>query len=350
MPKRIGYILIPEKVTVELCERAILKAAKGKMKRRIVRRCVQDVYYYAVTLRWLLLSGTYEHGPYKERMRKDPGSGKLRTLEIPEFWVDQCVHHVILLLLEEEFVKRYDVNSASCVPGRGTHYFYKRLKRYLTNDRKGTKYAGQGDVKKCYDHIRPEIVLAALGRFIKDPNLMRILAKILYSHPCLPLGNVVSSWFQNLVCTALDRVLRTCDGVKYYLRYADDFLFLGPNKRKLHRAMAKAREVLAQLGLTVKSNYQVFPVDKRGIDIVGYRFFRYYILLRKRNLLSLVRTFRKYRLTKSVHSARGLLSKMGGLKWSYADTLQERYFKYLDINELKRSAHYENWNKCCAAR
>lgn len=334
---------------MELCERAILKAAKGKLRRRIVRRCVRDVYYYAVTLRWLLLSGTYEHGPYKERVRKDPGSGKIRTLEIPEFWVDQCVHHVILLLLEEEFVKRYDANSASCVPGRGTHYFYKRLKRYLTNDRKGTKYAAQGDVKKCYDHIRPEIVMAALGRFIKDPRLMAILAKILYSHPCLPLGNVVSSWFQNLVCTTLDRAMRTCAGVKYYLRYADDFLCLGPNKRKLHRAMAQAREVLAAIGLTVKNNYQIFPVDKRGIDIVGYRFFRYYILLRKRNCLSLVRTLRHYRLTKSRKSARGLLSKMGGLKWSYADTLQERYFKYLDINEVKRSAKYENGHQCCTA-
>ena len=85
MPKRIGYILTEEKLTVELCERAILKAAKGKMRRRIVRRCVKDLYYYAVTLRWLLLSGTYEHGPYKERVRKDPGSGKIRTLEYPNF-------------------------------------------------------------------------------------------------------------------------------------------------------------------------------------------------------------------------------------------------------------------------
>ena len=246
-------------------------------------------------------------------------------------------------------MKRYDTNCASCVPGRGTHYFYKRLKRYLTNDRKGTKYAGQGDVKKCYDHIRPEVVMAALGRFIKDPRLMSILSKILYSHPCLPLGNVVSSWFQNLVCGTLDRAMRACAGVKYYLRYADDFIFLGPNKRKLHRAMDQARQLLAELGLTVKGNYQVFPVDKRGIDIVGYRFFRYYILLRKRNLLSLVRTVKRYRLTKSVHSARGLLSKMGGLKWSYADTLQERYFKYLDINEVKRSAKYENGHQCCTA-
>lgn len=349
MPKRIGYILTEEKVTVELCERAILKAAKGKMRRRIVRRCVKDLYYYAVTLRWLLLSNTYEHGPYKERVRKDPGSGKIRTLEIPEFWVDQCVHHVILLLLEEEFVKRYDTNCASCVPGRGTHYFYKRLKRYLTNDRKGTKYAAQGDIRKCYEHIHPEIVMDALERFIKDPHLLRILAKILYSHPSLPLGNVVSSWFQNLVCTALDRVMRCTDGVKYYLRYADDFIMLGANKRKLHRAMELARTTLAKMGLYVKDNFQVFPVDKRGIDIVGYRFFRYYILLRKRNFFSLMRTFRRYRLTKSVHSARGLLSKMGGLKWSYADTLQERYFKYLDIIELKRSAKYENGHQCCTA-
>lgn len=349
MPKRLGYILTEERVTVELCARAIQKAAQGKHRRRIVIRCLRDIYYYAVTLCYLLLSGTYEHGLYKERERQDPGSGKMRTLEIPEFWVDQCVHHVILLLLEEEFVKRFDVNCSSCVPGRGVHYAYKRLRQYLTNDRKGTKYAGQGDVKKCYDNIRPEVVINALGRFIKDPRLMNILGKILHSHPSLPLGNVVSSWFQNLVCGALDRAIRACAGVKYYLRYADDFIFLGPNKRKLHRVMERARETLAELGLTLKENYQVYPVDKRGIDFLGYRFFRYYILLRKRNLLSLMRTFRRYRLTKSVHSARGLLSKLGGLKWSYANTLQDRYFKYLDINEVKRSAKYETVRRCCTA-
>jgi hypothetical protein len=36
-----------------------------------------------------------------------------------------------------------------------------------------------------------------------------------------------------------------------------------------------------RLKLTVKDNYQVFPVKKRGIDFVGYVFFHTHILLRK---------------------------------------------------------------------
>jgi RNA-directed DNA polymerase len=35
------------------------------------------------------------------------------------------------------------------------------------------------------------------------------------------------------------------------------------------------------LKLTVKENYQVFPVDSRSIDFVGYRFYHTHTLLRK---------------------------------------------------------------------
>ena len=36
-----------------------------------------------------------------------------------------------------------------------------------------------------------------------------------------------------------------------------------------------------RLDLQIKPNWQVFPVDARGVDFVGYRFFHGYKLLRK---------------------------------------------------------------------
>lgn len=56
---------------------------------------------------------------------------------------------------------------------------------------------------------------------------------------------------------------------------ADDKDFL---RRVLIAIKMYLKEVL---NLRLKSNYQIFPVDVRGIDFVGYRFYHTHVLLRK---------------------------------------------------------------------
>lgn len=69
--------------------------------------------------------------------------------------------------------------------------------------------------------------------------------------------------------------------VKYYWRYADDIVILAPNKEVLHELLHEIRAYLKGLKLRVKRNYQVFPVDSRGIDFLGYVFYHTHTLLRK---------------------------------------------------------------------
>jgi hypothetical protein len=47
--------------------------------------------------------------------------------------------------------------------------------------------------------------------------------------------------------------------------------------------------------LTVKGNYQVFPVEARGIDFLGYVFWHSHILLRKSIKKRFARKVKKYR-------------------------------------------------------
>lgn len=71
--------------------------------------------------------------------------------------------------------------------------------------------------------------------------------------------------------------------------YADDICFFGDNKQELHEAFKEIRRYLSEeLDLTVKGNYQVFPIarnryDKSGraLDYVGYKFYREQKLIRK---------------------------------------------------------------------
>lgn len=80
----------------------------------------------------------------------------------------------------------------------------------------------------------------------------------------------------------------------YYFRYMDDMVFLCSNKEALHWVFAQIEQHLnTELSLEIKRNWQVFPVDARSIDFVGYKSNHYNILARKSILQNYWRKLRK---------------------------------------------------------
>lgn len=72
-------------------------------------------------------------------------------------------------------------------------------------------------------------------------------------------------------------------GVKFYLRYMDDFIILGPDKDWLRDRLRSIEEKLAiDLKLALNPKTAIFPVH-RGVDFAGYRTWATHILPRKRN-------------------------------------------------------------------
>ena len=62
----------------------------------------------------------------------------------------------------------------------------------------------------------------------------------------------------------------------------DDVVILHNNKKHLAELRLNVSEYLEKiLKLQLKSNWQVFPVDIRGIDFLGYRFYHTHTTLRK---------------------------------------------------------------------
>lgn len=71
-------------------------------------------------------------------------------------------------------------------------------------------------------------------------------------------------------------------GVKKFDRNPDDIVILHPDKDYLRYCLQKIEEYLADnLKLKVKRNWQIFPVEARGIDFIGYVFYHGHTLLRK---------------------------------------------------------------------
>lgn len=337
MTKKLGYIITEDNVTEDLCKEAIKYAAKKKTKRYSVQRVMKNLDGYAKKLRWLILSGTYEPSPYKECHIIDRGSKKHRVLHKPKFFPDQCVHHVVIKLIEPRLKARLDTYAIASIKGKGITYGYRAIRRWLDTDARHTKYCLKCDIRHCYENIRPAVMVRAFKKFIKDTQYLALIKKIAYSHGSLPLGSYTSSWIENLVLLELDKLCH--ENSAHYLRYVDDFILLGPNKRKLRNLLLKISLCLAEQGLWLKENYQIFPVDKRGIDILGYRFYHTHTLMRKRNALYFMRTVRKWKKHKTPSRARSLLSCIGNTKWYASKNLKENYLKGINRKELIRYAN-----------
>jgi len=100
----------------------------------------------------------------------------------------------------------------------------------------------------------------------------------------LPLGALTSQLLANVYLDQLDHFIKDTLGVRYYVRYMDDFILLHGDKTELWRLLAEIRDFLAcELHLTLNNKTRVFPAS-HGVDFAGYRHFSGYKLPRKRNV------------------------------------------------------------------
>ncbi|UWG72475.1 MAG: MatK/TrnK amino terminal region [Bacteriophage sp.] len=97
----------------------------------------------------------------------------------------------------------------------------------------------------------------------------------------VPIGNYLSQYFANLYLSELDHLCKEELKYKFYYRYADDIVILSDDKDFLHKVLIYIKLYVHTIGLKVKDNYQIYPVDSRGINFVGYVFYYTHTLIRK---------------------------------------------------------------------
>lgn len=135
---------------------------------------------------------------------------------------------------------------------------------------------------------------------------MWLLDEIIDSAEGIPIGNYLSQYFANFYLTYFDHWIKSDKKVKYFFRYADDIVILMDNKPDLHQILFDIREYFKnELNLEIKKNYQIFPVEARSIDFVGYRFYHTHILLRKRIKQNFARMLAKRKNQQSITSYYG---------------------------------------------
>lgn len=273
-------------------------ARKGKLNKPEIIEWDRNRQQNIIQLRHDLISGSYKTSEYTIFTIYEP---KERIIfKLP--YRDRVVHHAVMNVLELVFVSTFTADTYSCIKKRGIHAAQKALKAAL-NDVEATQYCLKLDIKKFYPNVDHCIMKQLIRKKIKDTDLLLLLDGIIDSAEGLPIGNYLSQYFANFYLTYFDHWLKETKRVKYYFRYADDMVILSDNKPYLHQIFANIRTYLNDsLRLTIKGNYQVFPVDDRGIDFVGYVFRHTHIRLRKSIKQSFARAVRRGNNSQSISS------------------------------------------------
>src|SRR6185436_15260850 len=105
--------------------------------------------------------------------------------------------------------------------------------REALKDVPSTKYCLKLDIKKFYPSVDHDILKQLLRRKFKDPDLLWLLDEIIDSADGLPIGNYLSQYFANFYLTYFDHWLKEEERIGPYFRYADDLVFLSPDKESL---------------------------------------------------------------------------------------------------------------------
>jgi hypothetical protein len=184
-----------------------------------------------------------------------------------------------------------------------------------------------------------------LRRYIKDEDVLWLYGVFIDAYPRLaqlknepqlpedrgiPVGTDPARWLCNISLTDIDFEVKQFLGKDYFMtRYVDDTVICGPNKRKLRKAHKIYETRLAEREMSLKDNWQIYRLDSRPIDFVGYKFYKDHTTIRKSILKRIKRKLKKAEPEQkaSFSTAAGLMSYMGWVKNSDSQYFRDNYIK-----------------------
>jgi len=256
-------------------------ARRGKAHYEAVQTVNANEDEYLHELQESLIAKTFHTSDYRTRTIHEP---KKRLIYILPYYPDRIVQHAAMNILQPIWDAMFIHDSYSGIPGKGIHTALDRLSGFL-KDVEDTRYCLQFDVKSYYPSVNHDVLLNLLEHKIKCKDTLRLLEDVVRSvdgNKGIPIGNYLSQYFANLYLNRFDHWLKQQKRIKCYIRYNDDGVILHGSKAFLHGLWEEIGQYLDErLKLRLNPKTQIYPVEARGIDFLGYRTFRDYRLLRK---------------------------------------------------------------------
>ncbi len=289
----------------------------------------------------------YRPGPYRHKTITEP---KTRSLNIPQLRdkiVQLAIHEELQSIFRPVFVDR----SFACQYGRGPIRAAFNVQHDMRVAR--MKWGEDAaviklDVKKYFYSIDRQVLKQLLVKRFKKlkkkrPELYedllrfhRLLCKVIDSSPegetGIPLGNVSSQDFANIVLNEVDQYCIRFLGVKLYTRYMDDIIIIAPSKETAREWLAKIRQfVKERLHLDLNSKTKIFYL-RQGVNAYGYKIKATHLELRttskrreKRRVKAMIAKLREGKKTRE-EIQQEVNSWLGFARWASAYNLAKKIF------------------------
>jgi RNA-directed DNA polymerase len=243
----------------------------GKRKRVDVILFQSRLMDNLLGLRHELLNKTYAHGGYTAFNISDPKPRNIHKATVR----DRLLHHLLYQELYGYFDSKFIHDSYSCRLGKGTHKAMVRFNEYAGKVSKNNTRACwvlKCDIRKFFANIDHSILKSILAMHVTDPDLLLLLEGIIDSFPIgLPLGNLTSQLLVNVYMNEFDRFMKKEMKVRYYIRYADDFVILSEDKAYLENLISTIAQFLeTRLKLSLHPDKVFIKTFSSGVDFLGW--------------------------------------------------------------------------------
>jgi hypothetical protein len=268
---------------------AAWRAAKGKRYGKEVQEFFRDLDSQVVAIREQLLTVRLSLGPYRYFKVFEP---KERQICASPF-VDQVVHHSLMLVCHDTFEKAQIFDSYASRKGKGVyaalwraHDFHRKYPWYL-----------KLDVRQFFASLHHEVMKEQLRRLFKELRLLSLLGQIIDSYEAspergVPIGNLTSQYFANHYLCGLDHWIKENLRCKGYVRYMDDMVLWSHDREQLK---AWRRAIDAYVGEELRCELRPALLNRReaGLPFLGYRLMPQSIRLQRKSKIRFIRKVKR---------------------------------------------------------
>lgn len=278
--------------------------------------------------------------------------GPANNITIEELLVQHCIVNA----MKPMFCKGMYEHSYASLPGRGAHKGKQVIEKWIRTDSKNCKYVLKMDIRHFFDSIPHDRLKAKLKKTVHDEKMLELLFRIIdVTEVGIPLGFYTSQWLSNWYLQGLDHFIKEQLCAVHYMRYMDDMVVFGSNKRVLHRMRQAISDYLEmELGLELKANWRVFRFSYgnnqgRDLDFMGFRFYRNRTILRKSIMYKATRKARKISKKEkaTILDARQMLSYLGWIDCTDTYLMYRKWIKpCVSFQQLKRKvSRYDKYDE-----
>lgn len=286
--------------------------------------------------------------PIKYDDRYDPLSKKVRRIGIASM-KQQCYDYIAVNAMKKMFDAKIGHYQCASLKNKGQLFGKDAVETWVRTNPKKCAWVFKADVKQFYPSVPHPTLKSFLRRDIKNNDVLYLAYTLIDTYEeglcigsyfCQYAANYYLSYAYHFVREKLysERRGKRLNLVHHVLFYMDDILLLGSNKKHVKKAANELERYLNNtLGLKLKPTYQLFPLDSRPIDMMGYKIYSYKTVVRKRIFDRANKVYVKMKNPKnemSLGDAYKVVSYYGYFKHTYS----KKYSKKVKLDKTVKKA------------